>query len=102
MEERKTMGNQTRPPQAAAPPPGVTPQPQQLNDIGRTTGLSPEDVTLALRRNSRILNGLLIVAVAIIATLSICVLATPGHYFSVSTKDFDTIGQAIYQMFGRA
>jgi hypothetical protein len=101
MEERKTMGKQTITPQAAAIPPGLTTRPPTLYELGTQTGLTPETIDQATTRKHRILNILLIITAAVLGTLSYAALATPGHYTGVSIQDFNTIGQGIYQMFGR-
>ncbi len=72
-----------------------------LYTLGEKLGMTKDAVNRTIRRNRRLINSLLILAVTVLGAVSSLILATPGRYHSVSTQDFDNIGQAIYQMFGR-
>jgi hypothetical protein len=90
---------QTMTPQATTIPPGLT-RPT-LYTMGERLGMTKDAVNQTIQRHSRLINSLLIIAVTILGAVSALILATPGRYHSVSTQDFDNLGQAIYQMFGR-
>jgi len=79
----------------------IKPRTQKLYELGKTIGLTKENIDEAILKKKWIQNCAIIVVALAITAASYALFSRPAHYIGISTQDFNTIGQMMYRVFGR-
>jgi hypothetical protein len=88
--------------EADAIPQGLTTtRTEKIYEIGKTLGITRSDIVATLKKKRWIQNCVVLLVAAAITVYSYAMFSKPARYVGISTQDFDTIGQLMYNAFGR-
>lgn len=97
MEQKETLA-----PKAAPIPQGLTSKTtEKITTIGQTLGITRDDIAATLQKKPWIQNCITLLVTTAIIAYSYAMFAKPNHYGGISIQDFNTIGQWMYNAFGR-
>jgi hypothetical protein len=106
MKRGKNMNktkNKTKKNEATAIPNGLTKTKtitDDLHALGTTLGITRDEINNTLQKKWVQTSAMILIA-TIVAAFSFVAFSKPAYYWSISSKDFDTMGQLMYNVFGR-
>lgn len=74
---------------------------EKINRIGQTLGIARSDIVATLQKKPWIQNCVILLVAAAVTLYSYAMFSKPSHYGGISSQDFNTIGQLMYNAFGR-
>jgi hypothetical protein len=99
MKEKENRNNNF---EAAVIPQGLTKtRTEKIYEIGQTLAITRSDIVATIQKKRWIQNCFVLLVAAAITVYSYAIFSKPSHYIGISTRDFDTIGQLMYNAFGR-
>jgi len=88
--------------EAAVTPQGLAMTPtEKINKISQTLGITRSDIVATLQKKPWIQNCVFLLVAAAVTLYSYAMFSKPSHYGGISSQDFNTIGQLMYNAFGR-
>jgi hypothetical protein len=80
---------------------GPKPKIEMLSGIGKDLGITADEITHTVQKKRWIYTCVMIAVASILAASSYVVFSKPAFYISISSKDFDAVGQLMYHVVGR-
>lgn len=74
---------------------------EKINRIGQTLGIARSDIAATLQKKPWIQNCIILLVAGAATLYSYAMFSKPSHYGGISSQDFNTIGQLMYNVFGR-
>jgi hypothetical protein len=100
--EKKNMEEKRNNLEAAITPQGLAKATtEKIDKIGQTLGITRNDIAATLQKKQWIQNCFILLIAAAVTIYSYAMFAKPSHYGGISSQDFNTIGQLMYNAFGR-
>jgi hypothetical protein len=72
-----------------------------LCGLGKDLGITADEITCTVQKKKWIYTCVMIAVASILAASSYVVFSKPAFYISISSKDFDAVGQMMYHVVGR-